>query len=218
MNKTAATHKGHCQICGSLQKLPKGRLSLHGYTVAHGFFSGVCSGARHLPFELSCDLIKNAIERASAALTAVLADQKELRTKPESPKAWVHHYVGFQGRNRSSYRWMQVEILTEEKALDSGRTYKVYSYLAPSVVGSKVVEGTVKKLDGYYEANDSLDVALKLNESRAKWLEHEVDSLRRYIAWQTRRVNSWKAEPDALIPVDAKVKDKEEFKPTEPAY
>lgn len=47
-----ATHKGICQCCGRLQKLPYGRLSQHGYTVTWGFFNGVCGGAEHLPLEL----------------------------------------------------------------------------------------------------------------------------------------------------------------------
>lgn len=46
-----ATHFGTCQICGNRQKAPDGLLSLHGYTVEHGWFSGTCHGARELPFE-----------------------------------------------------------------------------------------------------------------------------------------------------------------------
>ena len=47
-----ATHNGTCQICGSLQALPGGVLSKHGYTVEHGWFEGVCPGAKHAPLEL----------------------------------------------------------------------------------------------------------------------------------------------------------------------
>lgn len=109
----AATHRGHCQVCGSLQKLPKGKLSLHGYTVAYGFFSGICTGARELPFELSCDLVKGAVARAKVALKSTQEEQAALRTLPVEPIAWVHHYVGFQGRGRSSHRWMQVILASE---------------------------------------------------------------------------------------------------------
>lgn len=44
-NANKATHSGECQCCGRKQKLPKGRLSNHGYTVEWGFFSGTCFGA-----------------------------------------------------------------------------------------------------------------------------------------------------------------------------
>lgn len=53
-----ATHQGTCQVCGAAQKLPNDLLSLHGYTVEHSFFEGVCKGAKNLPFELNKDLIE----------------------------------------------------------------------------------------------------------------------------------------------------------------
>lgn len=56
-----AREMGHCQCCNSFQKLPRGHLSLHGYTVAQGYFQGVCAGAGQLPYELSCDFIKTHI-------------------------------------------------------------------------------------------------------------------------------------------------------------
>lgn len=55
-----ATHSGHCQACGHLQKLPKDVLAKHGYKIKHGFFSGICIGAGELPFEESCDLVSDS--------------------------------------------------------------------------------------------------------------------------------------------------------------
>ena len=46
-----STHNGVCQVCGKLQALPGGVLSLHGYTVEHHYFNGVCPGQRELPLE-----------------------------------------------------------------------------------------------------------------------------------------------------------------------
>jgi hypothetical protein len=46
-----ATHRGHCQCCGRVQKLPGNLLSKHGYTVDWGYFNGVCWGAHHRPLE-----------------------------------------------------------------------------------------------------------------------------------------------------------------------
>ncbi len=59
-----STHKGHCQVCGGLQMLPGGTLSLHGYKVTYGFFSGICHGAKAKPFEQAHDLVDEAIVRA----------------------------------------------------------------------------------------------------------------------------------------------------------
>lgn len=210
-----ATHQGTCQICGSLQKLPKGKLSLHGYNVTYGFFNGICRGARELPFEQSCDLIKDAIERAKTALADVQEDQRTLRTKPETPKAWVHHYVGFQGKGRSSYRWMQVEITMTEKPFSDGKgSYKVFTYEAESTKRPGEME-TKKVCEYRHDLNDANDAALDLNKKRADWLEHQVSSLTRYIGWQQDRVNTWR--PAELIPVDAKTKTAG-FVPDEPKY
>jgi hypothetical protein len=68
-----ATHRGTCQCCGRLQKLPGGLLSKHGYTVDWGYFNGVCWGAHHQPLELDRKILDGAIlrlnEEAEYALT-----------------------------------------------------------------------------------------------------------------------------------------------------
>lgn len=75
-----ATHAGHCQACGRLQRLPSGNLSLHGYTVDHGWFSGVCQGAKHLPFEQSIDQILNVyLPSAEAELKRLIEAQVAIR-------------------------------------------------------------------------------------------------------------------------------------------
>jgi hypothetical protein len=69
-----STHTGTCQVCGSQQALPAGRLSLHGYTVEHGFFNGTCPGANHLPLEQDRDL-------ADAVAASLTRQADELRAK-----------------------------------------------------------------------------------------------------------------------------------------
>jgi len=56
-----ATHRGTCQICGSLHKVSKdnGKLAQHGYTKQFGWFSDSCWGSNNLPFEKSnADIFK----------------------------------------------------------------------------------------------------------------------------------------------------------------
>lgn len=65
-----ATHYGTCQACGRRQLLPGGVLAKHGYELSHGFMNGVCMGAGHLPFEVSCDLIESTIRNAVAMAAA----------------------------------------------------------------------------------------------------------------------------------------------------
>lgn len=65
-----ATHSGTCQACGRRQLLPGGVLAKHGYELSHGFMNGVCMGAGHLPYEVSCDLIERTIRTAAAVAAA----------------------------------------------------------------------------------------------------------------------------------------------------
>ena len=227
MNKRTATHSGHCQACGNLQKLPAGKLSIHGYTIEHGYFSGTCHGSKELPFELSCELVKTFIEGATAHMKSVKAFQTKLRKQTTEAKAWVrlskanpkgHYYcalrlwalvdvkmiVSDSGSRKFVHagdtRWKQVRVEASETNKSAYYTYEIVDVLDA-------------ELSTAYNA-ELLDVCTKYNTQYAEWLQHEVTSLTRYIAWQTQRVASWKLAD--LLPVTSK--DKEGFKPTEAAY
>ena len=45
--------RGHCQVCGNEQAVVRGNMSKHGYSIVHGWFSGVCHGQHHQPIEVS---------------------------------------------------------------------------------------------------------------------------------------------------------------------
>jgi hypothetical protein len=47
---TATQTRGHCQCCGRQQAV-RGGIAAHGYTVANGWFQGVCQGHRYAPLE-----------------------------------------------------------------------------------------------------------------------------------------------------------------------
>lgn len=217
-----ATHSGTCQACGRLQKLPKGHLSLHGYNVAHGFFSGICRGARELPFEQSCDLVKTFIAWAEGDLARVEGQQRHLRRPATEPKAMVRNYENLDARGRRGYVWREVEI---DGRRVSGQGYQgetaewiEYFYRAPGYLqpGTAPVEHKIDRFrneTGCVE-DQSLRVATEFNKIYADWLEHEADSLRRYIRWQQERVRTW--QPADLQPVDAK--GAEGFTPTPPKY
>lgn len=210
-----ATHAGHCQACGRLQRLPKGRLSLHGYQVLGGFFSGICRGARHEPFEISCDLVRTFIREAADRLARVEGQQRHLRRPATEPRAMVHNYENI-GRGKRAYVWR--EVMIDGRRRDDGRVeyfYRAPGYLTPS---TEPVEHRVDRFHSLAGAGDqSLVVATEYNKIYADWLDHEVDSLRRYIAWQEDRVRTWKP---ADLPFCAApgAKDEEGFVPTKPKY
>jgi hypothetical protein len=78
-NQMKATQIGTCQICGSTQKLPSGRLAKHGYTVEYGWgFNGVCNGSGRLPFEISKDYAESALASSKTSLENLTAPSEEL--------------------------------------------------------------------------------------------------------------------------------------------
>lgn len=217
--KNAATHSGHCQLCGHLQKLPGGRLSLHGYSVTHGYFSGTCSGARELPYEQSCELVKKSIVRAQAALVAIQEEQKTWRTPATEAKAWVvvEHNTS---RERYSYSgtrsWQYVDITHTTREVDANFTMHNFTHNASTKRNRQTgeIEAVVNDVLRYEGCTSVLDACTKLNAKYADYLDNERANLSRYIAFQTERVRVW--APAELLPVSMK-KDKLGFVPNETA-
>lgn len=216
-----ATHSGHCQACGSLQKLPNGLLSNHGYKVTHGFFSGICRGAKFLPFEVSHDQVSRYIAEAKSHRKDLLAYCHELRTKVTT-LAQVRNYEMDPYSHRSSYRIREVEVQATSRVVDYGPSYggptEVFDffYVAPGFRKGGADE--THRIDVPYNVTPRLTtveaVASLLNAKRADTIEAtEVKNLTNYIKWQQERVANWK--PGTLLPVDAK--DKSGFKMVEEA-
>lgn len=61
----------HCQICGRAIKANTGLIAHHGFQRPHQqhFQTGSCVGARHQPYELSRDQIKDVIEHYQDRVT-----------------------------------------------------------------------------------------------------------------------------------------------------
>ena len=96
-----ATHTGTCQICGSRQMLPDGKLAKHGYTVPAGFFQGVCIGSGRRPLELErgfADDVAADLRVQAAALTKHADDLLDGRVTPRQASA------GFQCQTRPENR------------------------------------------------------------------------------------------------------------------
>ena len=216
-----ATHRGHCQACGRLQMLPSGRLSLHGYNVTHGFFSGTCAGAKWEPFEVSCALVKVFITNAQTQLQGVVDFQTSLRAEATAPMAWFNCYEA-NPRGRYYYtrthRWKYVRVTEQVIAFRDGTgTYSKFVREGDTkwerVDGQFIVVPDPSEVSTNFRSS-LLEVCTEANRVYAQWLEHEAQSLRRYIQWQIDRVANWKPAP--LLPVDAK--DKEGFEPTAAPY
>ena len=84
---TTTQTRGHCQMCGRQQAVRHG-ISAHGYTVANGWFQGVCQGHRYAPME------KRRADTDSM-VADVLADAKALRIKADETLAGKHDPVEY---------------------------------------------------------------------------------------------------------------------------
>ncbi len=106
-NKNKATHEGHCQLCGHLQKLPCGTLARHGYQVRWNCFVGICPGSLGRPYETSKDLIEaaivqtdNQIRNLQAEIAKTLANQGPevlVRDFNQKGKPWVKKTLKLDG-------------------------------------------------------------------------------------------------------------------------
>ncbi len=82
-----------CQICGRAIKAKKGHIAHHGYKrPGGGWQTASCSGATHLPYEVSCDRIPGAIASCQGFIDgqrAILRDH--LTTPPDTLEFTKHH-------------------------------------------------------------------------------------------------------------------------------
>ena len=188
-----ATHSGTCQICGGFQKLPNGVLSQHGYTVQWGWFNGICSGSKNLPFEQSIALIeeqivfvKRKIERTREAVQELINDK--------GTKAWVHHYIKGILYSTGRYVWSYAQLETHKRNPES--EYTAYNYFT--------YEDKKKEIAGSFHTCNSLeDVARLCNTKYISYkLTKDIASMEDYITWQEERTANWK--PSELTPVEEK--------------
>jgi len=141
--KIKATHKGECQLCGKRQLLPNNRLSLHGYAVKWKMFNGQCNGSQDLPYELSCDRIKQELPRVEAKIQNgldTIASVNSLNGSIGFCKQW--------SKEARTYYWAQIDykdipeieksrqrLYGEPKELATkGNAQYVKEFLKPSLI------------------------------------------------------------------------------------
>ena len=178
-----ATHKGSCQVCGKLHKLPHG-LSVHGYTVDFGFFSGVCQGSYGKPFEKSHDLISKSIQQAKNLIEEHKTAIQELS---ECPKV-----IWKQEHNRKGQPWVKYGfkvVKVEEENSAIGGDY----------IQSEIYVSHVGLSKTYLNRKSANEVLVEKNSSRVRFLKREIPKLEEYINWQNKRIENW--EEKDLTPI-----------------
>jgi hypothetical protein len=178
----AATHNGQCQLCGREQKLPNGRLSLHGYAVKWSEFIGTCPGSKHLPYEQSCNLIAEAIERVTHTITRL--NDLAVEAAAETGFVWVHEYVKAVGTSRrhytpSHYVWRKLPV-------------------AEVVVGYQTtwtgLDGKRASTHTYNSYTDDADFVRFFNGKRSEAFLRDAASHTSYLNWLNKRLAGWKLQ------------------------
>lgn len=200
-----ATNKGTCQVCGCVQKLPGGHLSLHGYTVRWSFFEGVCAGAEALPFEQSKHLIDGAIARALAQKAGLQEQQAKLLApvKKGENKTWVRLYYGQRTKWDDGYQWKEVTITSQfheytDKTCGPGG-YTTFHHDAPPPEKRMPCHNRWDHVCDYSYPKSVEEVVATLNKQRSDFLQKTVDQLDGYVSWQRQRIKGWKVKP--LLPL-----------------
>lgn len=171
--KNKATHYGTCQACKSLQKLPGGVLSLHGYTTRYGFFEGTCFGSGHHPLETHCDLIEESVKQAERSIATL---EKKIETVQNGDTMWLSHMTKY---GRTFYEAKDVTLrdnMLRYTAKDAyGNPWKRSSFVANGI--------------------DLKSVVQEHNRQYVTWLQQQIQDARKYILDQRKELANWAPKP-----------------------
>lgn len=194
MGKSKATHKGECQICGKVQKLPQGRLANHGYTVEWGMFQGTCPGSLALPYEQSCDLLKDRLLLIEQKLKRIRQYHQNLLQPATEPCGYVEVYFS----DARVYGWVEAH-LTEVQETNESNGYSWREVFATYKEGSQEKK---QKLNLDFETQQQLnllEIATSLNRKYAQEYQKQLNIMSNYLKWCQNRVNKWEVKELTLL-------------------
>lgn len=189
-NRNKATHQGHCQACNSIQKLPAGVLSKHGYEVAgYGFFNGICFGAGHKPLEQDKSIVEKSIVWAQGRIAEMQADAEKWSKPTGEHFAWRRVYVpATWSRKRSGYVWQYVPVGRYSLALGEEKRLFTTSFA--------IVNGKEENMMTYsIHADSTADLVAQLNARYVAHIENNIKEAEHYIKDQRERIRIWHAQP-----------------------
>jgi len=106
---TATRHLGHCQICEGEFKLHEGNLVHHGYRrPGYGNIVGDCYGVMNLPYEKSCEMVKEYLVNVQTQLTETSVSLQQLESDLVI-EMWVYTWRGqptlVKRAEKTEYEW-----------------------------------------------------------------------------------------------------------------
>lgn len=184
-----ATHRGTCQVCSRVQKLPDGKLAKHGYQVLGGFFEGTCFGSGHLPLEEDKALVEKSIAWAAQRWFETSQYARDWAKPATEPRLWYNVWIKQTARRVGGYyTWQRCAMYLDERndvqvcmnnVWVSGRTYSLFARTE----------------------EDLLKIASKSQQSYIEnYLQPKMRELNRYCQNQQTRINTWHKKP--LMPIE----------------
>lgn len=107
--------RGNCQCCGRQQAVKNGVMAKHGYTVERGWFTGVCSGERYAPMQVSRTQTDKLIAEITAEIPELLAKADQVKSGNLLPKTIV---VG-RYDNKQEIAYADATLIQQYKAKNS---------------------------------------------------------------------------------------------------
>jgi hypothetical protein len=138
---------GNCQVCGRLQAVNSG-MSKHGYTVAQGWFQGVCSGEGHLPMQQDNKVTQEVCADIYAeilTLETLIANLKSGKVTPKtSPESCFYKAKEVPFAEANAHMQKQTvdsHIRNTQFRINSGKAHAEYiTALSARVSGQALVE------------------------------------------------------------------------------
>ena len=144
------THRGTCQVCGSVQAVNNktGMIAKHGYTVDWGMFQGECPGSNELPIEKSYRLTIQIIDSIQSQLAGMkLIDLKPLIENFSSDLSAAR-------KNNLQYQAMTDHIAALKKLFNQRHGQDLY--LAPKEEKVERIHETFSRIQDAYRRAEEL--------------------------------------------------------------
>lgn len=123
---------GTCQVCFRIQKLPNGRLSLHGYErPGDGFLYGDCIGSHELPYEESCEITKVVLKSTENHFNSLELQLSKLKNREITEFPWTYVVKSPNYRDQIK-KTIMVHIGDSEKPLPDDASWMYTHYRIPS--------------------------------------------------------------------------------------
>jgi hypothetical protein len=180
----AATHTGHCQICGRQHKVTGTRIAKHGFTIRFGWQEGACFGSGGKPYELSNDLLLRAIESAKRYIADTNVKIRGVKARPVDEEGYVKARVAEQRYSPDTY-YTEVKITEVDGKIEARTRSDRRVFLQDAPRHKEELAKVIEIVSGKYVA----------------YLQHTVKETQAAIPHMQERHDSWKLAE--LTPISA---------------